>query len=250
MRWPNRRAAAITATSAGRWRSCRFPRRGTTYATHSRRSADAAHSARASATSSCSRRRPRRTVSFTTTSLRSWRGARGEPGVSAPGVRALIAHAMLDATASAPHTLGDVTLRPHQRASADRLLELIAHHGGALLADRVGTGKTYTALAVASRERAIIVIAPSSLRDMWRDALATTGVAARIVTHESLSRGDIPTLEPSIVLVDEAHRFRNPATRRYAAAATLCRRAKVLLVSATPIQNARNDLAAQLALFL
>ncbi|HXT18863.1 MAG TPA: helicase-related protein [Gemmatimonadaceae bacterium] len=157
---------------------------------------------------------------------------------------------MLDATASAPHTLGDVTLRPHQRASADRLLELIAHHGGALLADRVGTGKTYTALAVASRERAIIVIAPSSLRDMWRDALATTGVAARIVTHESLSRGDIPTLEPSIVLVDEAHRFRNPATRRYAAAATLCRRAKVLLVSATPIQNARNDLAAQLALFL
>src|SRR5678815_2449194 len=49
---------------------------------------------------------------------------------------------------------------------------------------------------------------------------------------------------------DEAHRFRVATTRRYGFVAELCRQAKVLLVSATPVQNCRDDLAAVLALFL
>jgi hypothetical protein len=55
---------------------------------------------------------------------------------------------------------------------------------------------------------------------------------------------------PAMVIVDESHHLRNPRTRRYAAAATLCDRAHVLLLSATPVQNRRADLMAQLALFL
>jgi hypothetical protein len=52
------------------------------------------------------------------------------------------------------------------------------------------------------------------------------------------------------VIVDEAHRVRSPNTRRYATVADLCRRARVLLLTATPVQNSRGDLAAQLALFI
>lgn len=51
------------------------------------------------------------------------------------------------------------------------------------------------------------------------------------------------------MIVDEAHRLRSAATRRYAILSDVCRRSRVLLVSATPVQNRRDDLAAQLALF-
>ena len=44
---------------------------------------------------------------------------------------------------------GTVTLHPHQVEGMHRLLAILARHGGALLADEVGLGKTYTALAVA-----------------------------------------------------------------------------------------------------
>ena len=55
---------------------------------------------------------------------------------------------------------------------------------------------------------------------------------------------------PDFVIVDEAHRLRSPHTRRYALIADLARRSQILLVTATPVHNRRDDLAAQLALFL
>jgi hypothetical protein len=56
--------------------------------------------------------------------------------------------------------------------------------------------------------------------------------------------------DPELVIVDEAHHFRNPRTKRYAALAAICDRSRVLLLSATPLQNRREDLVAELALFL
>lgn len=166
-------------------------------------------------------------------------------------VRSLIAHTMLGGAASVGDTIGTITLRSHQRDAAARLANLISTNGGALLADPVGLGKTYTALAVAARSRLPIVIAiPSALREMWRDALDRCGVSAVVVTHEALSRGLSVPPSPGFVIVDEAHRLRSPSTRRYAAIADLCRQARVLLVSATPVQNRRSDLAAQLALYV
>jgi hypothetical protein len=68
---------------------------------------------------------------------------------------------------------------------------------------------------------------------------------------ERLSRG-IPRLDadPELVIVDEAHHFRNPRTKRYATLARLSDRARLLLLSATPLQNRRDDIVAQLGLFL
>src|SRR5262249_14821403 len=132
-----------------------------------------------------------------------------------------------------------------------RLLSIIGARGGALLAEPVGVGKTYTALAVAARlGGTVLVVAPASLRDMWGDAALRCGLAVTVVSHESLSRGVVPPARAEVVIVDEAHRMRTPSTRRYAMLADLCRRARVLLLTATPVQNSRGDLAAQLALFL
>ena len=170
---------------------------------------------------------------------------------SAHEVCAIIARSLAgDANVTATR-LGDVVLRPHQQTAASRVVALIHRNGGAMLADPVGVGKTYTALAAAATfDERLLIAAPASLRSMWRSALERTKIAAEIITHEALSRDQRPRLDASFVIVDEAHRLRSETTRRYANVADICRRAKVLLVTATPVQNRRADLAAQLALYL
>ena len=171
--------------------------------------------------------------------------------VSLDDARAAIARAIVDESESVSSQLGTITLRPHQRAAAARLASLISVNGGAMLAEPVGLGKTYTSLAVAARfNESLLIATPASLTRMWQDALADCRVDATLITHEALSRGAAPAIEPGIVIVDEAHRLRTASTHRYARLAALCRVAKVLLVTATPVQNRRSDLAAQLALFL
>jgi len=151
----------------------------------------------------------------------------------------------------APRTVGEITLRPHQHVAAARLLALIERDGGAMLAEPVGLGKTYTSLAVAAAlGNELTLVIPSSLRDTWRESLDRAHMTAEIITHEALSRGARPPIGDGIIIVDEAHRARSTGTRRYAALAELCKRARVLLLTATPVQNRRSDLAAQLALFL
>jgi superfamily II DNA or RNA helicase len=165
-------------------------------------------------------------------------------------VRHLIATALLDDD-FIPGRIGEIDLRPHQRRAAARLTSLIAARGGAMLAEPVGVGKTYTALAVAARHAGpLLVVAPGVLRAMWEGAAERCAMPIDFISHESLSRGRRPNVEPGFVLVDEAHRVRTSTTKRYALLADICRRAPVLLVTATPVQNARDDLAAQLALFL
>jgi superfamily II DNA or RNA helicase len=171
----------------------------------------------------------------------------------AEDIRRLIARAMLGPDeASGAFALGRITLRPHQLDAAERVVAMIERHRGAMLADPVGFGKTYTSLAVAARLGAArcVIAVPASLRDMWVAAMNDCDYTATLITHEALSRSAAPRLEPDLVIVDESHRLRNPGTKRYGAMAELCAQSRVLLVSATPVQNARADLAAQLALFL
>lgn len=168
-----------------------------------------------------------------------------------PIVRATIAATILDGADRIPERIGSVSLRPHQRAAAARLVALIRANGGALLAEPVGLGKTYAAIAVAAQVGGeVLVVAPAALRDMWSRALDECAVVATIVSHESLSRGHRASIAADFIIVDEAHRVRSAATKRYALLASMSRRSRMLLVTATPVQNRRTDLAAQLALFL
>ncbi|MFN2563733.1 MAG: helicase-related protein [Gemmatimonadaceae bacterium] len=172
-------------------------------------------------------------------------------------VRDAIARCVLtdEEAAGIPERLGPIRLRPHQLDAAARLRRLLAQTGGALLADEVGLGKTYVALALARDATRPLVVSPAVLLPMWRSALERVGCRATLLSFERLSRAGTRATQgmpadPDLVIVDEAHHVRTPTTRRYAALAALCVRSPVLLLSATPLHNSRRDLAAQLALFL
>lgn len=163
--------------------------------------------------------------------------------------RACIAAAVLGDPRRDVH-VGPVVLRPHQADAVARVERLLQMHRGALVADDVGLGKTYAALAVA-RGRRFVIVCPAALVPMWRDALRRCDLDARIVSHESLSRSaPFVAGHPELVIVDEAHHVRNPATARYRRLAALTATASVVLLSATPVHNHHRDLCALLALFL
>ncbi|PYP37908.1 MAG: hypothetical protein DMD48_10560 [Gemmatimonadetes bacterium] len=173
------------------------------------------------------------------------------------------ARALLDGPSLAPEAATasrwppPAWLAPHQVPAARRLTAIIARHGGAVLADAVGLGKSYVALAVAlARQEPFTLVVPAVLVSQWRDLLNRFGQhEVPIVTHESLSKHPYRPLPSSTVpyrlfVVDEAHRFRNPDTNRYRALARLVVGSRVLLVSATPIHNSIADLLHLLRLFL
>jgi superfamily II DNA or RNA helicase len=147
-------------------------------------------------------------------------------------------------------------LAPHQERAAARLLRDLAGRGGALLADEVGLGKSFVACAVAAemirRGFEVEVIVPAPLTAQWSATLAQFAIQARVFTHDGIC-SDPFVPDPArrrFVIVDEAHRFRNPATQRYSALARRSIGARLLLLTATPICNSLDDLYALLALIL
>jgi hypothetical protein len=120
-----------------------------------------------------------------------------------------------------------------------------------LLADPVGSGKTYVSLAVAAAlgaRRPTACLVPATLADQWRAVAGSLGVPVEVETHQAASRGRLPVATRGLVIVDESHHFRNPATRRYRALAPWLIGRPVLLLSATPVVNCLQDLAHQLLL--
>jgi superfamily II DNA or RNA helicase len=132
-----------------------------------------------------------------------------------------------------------------------RIESSLDEFGGALLCDDVGMGKTFVAIAVARAYSRRLVVAPAALAQMWRQALSTTDTVADFVSFERLSRNRMPVGSGyDLLIVDEAHHARSRATRRYSQLQQLARHAKVLLLTATPIHNRRDDMLAVLSLFL
>lgn len=168
--------------------------------------------------------------------------------VSLGVARAAIASCILD-DEPAQLRIGDITLHPHQRSAVARIRGTLSAHGGALLCDDVGLGKTYVALALAEAYDSVTIVAPATLAAMWHHALSVTQITAEFVSVESLGRSGAVDRKRTLIIVDEAHHFRNPCTRRYAALARMCMLAPVLLLTATPLHNSRDDLSAIAALF-
>src|SRR5690606_1709405 len=135
-------------------------------------------------------------------------------------------------------------LEPFQTRAAVRLARIIRIRGGAILADSVGLGKTHVALALIRAEidagGTALVVAPAQLRAHWKRHLRTVPNCT-FVSHTTMSRASRTPRQPSLVVVDEAHAFRNARTRRYAALALLCENARVLLLTATPVNNSLFD---------
>lgn len=140
-------------------------------------------------------------------------------------------------------------LAAHQAEAVERLMRLLDRYGGAILADEAGLGKSFVAAAVARRSDCIEIIVPASLVAQWRETLRDFGVDARVFTHDAIvSEPFVPEPRERLVIVDEAHAFRNPRTQRYDALARRSIAARVLLVTATPVCNSAGDLFALLAL--
>lgn len=152
-------------------------------------------------------------------------------------------------------------LTDFQEAGVVRARAVLARWGGVVIADSVGLGKTYMGLALIEEELrrggSVVVAIPASLRSTWRPPLRRLrarcpGGKLRTLSHAQLSRGSYPPNlagRVTLAVVDEAHRFRNPRTRRHAALRTLCAGAAMALLTATPVNNGIADLHGLLSLF-
>jgi hypothetical protein len=150
--------------------------------------------------------------------------------------------------------------------------------GGCIIADSVGLGKTFEALAIIKyyelRNDRVLVLVPKRLRDNWtlykandrRNFLAPDRFNYDVLNHTDLSRdggksGDIDLSHVNwgnydLVVIDESHNFRNKATHkdRETRYDRLMRRiikegvkTRVLMLSATPVNNRLADLKNQIA---
>jgi superfamily II DNA/RNA helicase len=140
----------------------------------------------------------------------------------------------------------------YQRQAATGAKKILETYNGVFLADVVGLGKTFiTAMLLQQLQGHILVICPPVLKEYWEESLRDFGVRSHKV--ESIGKLD-HILKKDIskykyVVVDEAHRFRNEATQSYADLIDICRGKKVILVTATPLNNTVDDIFAQLKLF-
>ena len=125
-------------------------------------------------------------------------------------------------------------------------------YGGVFISDVVGLGKTYICAMLAKKVKKgkKLFICPPVLVDYWQSVLRDFDVAARV---ESLGKLD-KLIEEGIddykyVFIDEAHRFRNEDTSSFRLLHEICYGKKVVLVSATPINNYSSDIENQIYLF-
>ncbi|HEV2251532.1 MAG TPA: SNF2-related protein, partial [Candidatus Limnocylindria bacterium] len=145
-------------------------------------------------------------------------------------------------------------LLPHQADAVLRARGILARFGGVLVADGVGLGKTFIGLALAALERArgggATAFVPAATAPEWRAAASSVGVSLVVHSHTTLARR-VPSLPDrcTLLVVDEAHAFRNPRTLRYDALARLTAGRRVALLSATPLNNSPADLEALVHLF-
>jgi superfamily II DNA or RNA helicase len=139
----------------------------------------------------------------------------------------------------------------YQQQAVVQALKKLNEYNGVFLSDVVGLGKTFIAAQLLQQVRGrILVICPPTLTSYWEESLHDFRVPARV---ESLGKLD-NIIQFGIdrfdyVVVDEAHRFRNERTRSYADLLDICRGKKVILVTATPMNNTIDDIFAQLKLF-
>lgn len=127
-------------------------------------------------------------------------------------------------------------------------------YNGVFISDVVGLGKTYICAMLANsfnRNAYKLIICPPVLCEYWRSVLQEFDVSRCDV--ESLGKLDKlnakGTEKYQYVFVDEAHRFRNSGTESFTALHQICRGKKVILISATPINNYTSDIENQLYLF-
>ena len=168
------------------------------------------------------------------------------------------------------------TLYQFQKDGALSVITRLQRNNGCILADSVGLGKTYTALAVIKhfelRNERVLVLCPRKLRSNWSLYQAHTGhtgnpfiddrFAYSLLSHTDLSRdrGDASGIDLAnfnwqnfdLIVIDESHNFRNHEGKRYERLLDEVIgkgvKTKVLMLSATPVNTSLIDLRNQIYL--
>ncbi len=140
----------------------------------------------------------------------------------------------------------------YQTSAALDARRILDTYGGVFLADVVGLGKTFvTALLLQQLPGRKLIVCPPVLLDYWEESLRDFGVQRfKVVSLGKLDR--IIEEGPEryqYVVVDEAHRFRNEGTQAYEQLHRICWGRKVVLVSATPLNNTIADIRHLVKLF-
>lgn len=153
----------------------------------------------------------------------------------------------------------------YQVDAVNEALQKLEKHNGLFLADVVGLGKTVIASAVAQALRhqhahdySILVVSPPALQEHWEKTLKEfLSVHIDYKTPGTLEDVSGDASRYDLIIVDESHRFRNKGTEQYERLQEICkartttgRKKKVLLISATPLNNRPDDLHNQISLFL
>jgi ERCC4-related helicase len=158
----------------------------------------------------------------------------------------------------------DFTPYRYQTHAVKQALSIIENNNGVIIADVVGLGKTIISCLIARqlRKRGIVLCPPGLIGDEkkeksgWRWYLEAFGLHDwRVESIGKLSDEDfIKSLKGlrdiEVIIVDEAHRFRNEDTKSYEQLKNICRDKIVILLTATPFNNRPGDILSLLKLFI
>ena len=135
-------------------------------------------------------------------------------------------------------------------------LNSIRNHEGVIISDVVGLGKSIIAATVARNLRlCTIVISPPHLKSQWEGYKDQFGITATVFSVGKIEdainhyKKIVQPQEKFLIIVDEAHKFRNEYTLDYSLLHDLCMGNKVMLLTATPFNNRPEDIYAMLKLF-
>lgn len=140
----------------------------------------------------------------------------------------------------------------YQKQAVVAARKILDSYNGVFLADVVGLGKTYiSALLAQQLPGRKLIICPPVLQDYWKETFFQFGIGGTKV--ESMGKLDHILADYrnnyDYIFIDEAHRFRNEGTQSYEKLHQICWGKKVILVSATPLNNTIEDIQSQLKLF-
>jgi superfamily II DNA/RNA helicase len=165
----------------------------------------------------------------------------------------------------------------YQSDAANQGYSILMKHNGFILADVVGLGKTIIACMIIKKfiyengtHTKVLVVVPPAIEDGWRRTVKDFELDNHFTfitlgsLHKILDRNNYSYPNPEeidLIAVDESHKFRNDYTEMYLALQEICKmpraraaengdsRKKVILISATPLNNRPQDIENQLYLF-
>ncbi|MFC1613459.1 helicase-related protein [Patescibacteria group bacterium] len=149
----------------------------------------------------------------------------------------------------------------YQLDAVKQALAIIDRNNGVIIADVVGLGKTVVACSIAKelKKRGVVICPPGLVGDKnknsgWKKYIEEFGLHSWEVRSlgelEDISKFVKKAKDVEVIIIDEAHRFRNQDTKDYEFLKNICRNKIVILLTATPFNNKPADILSLLKLFI